>query len=149
MLHWSLLLSAYNYELLYVPGSKTVPADVFSHLPLPATEEHEPPLGDVLLIKAAPEVPLGSVKIAALTRTRPILSRVHCWTLQGWPAKESVSTHLWPERMNFLSQLCIVGLLCFDPRACTATVSRHPAYHTPWGCTNIEPWAQHGVGTWN
>lgn len=86
MLRWSLQLSAYNYELLYVPGSKLSHADVLSRLPLPVKEEHEPPLGDILLIEAAPEVPLDSTKIAALTRTDPLLSRVHRWILQGWPS---------------------------------------------------------------
>ncbi|KAL1443627.1 hypothetical protein MTO96_045918, partial [Rhipicephalus appendiculatus] len=55
-------------------------------LPLTAKNEHEPPLGDILLLEAAPEVPLDSTKIATLTRTDPVLPRVHRWILQGWPS---------------------------------------------------------------
>lgn len=83
MLHWSLLLSAYNYELQYVPGYKMTSANVFSRLPLPVAEEHESPLGDTLLIEATPEVPQDLVNIAALTRTDLILSRVQSWILQS------------------------------------------------------------------
>ncbi|KAL1446675.1 hypothetical protein MTO96_028789 [Rhipicephalus appendiculatus] len=55
-------------------------------LPLPVKDELEPPLGDILLLEAAPEVPLDSTKITAWTRTDPVLSRVHRWILQGWPS---------------------------------------------------------------
>ncbi|KAL1466610.1 hypothetical protein MTO96_042609 [Rhipicephalus appendiculatus] len=55
-------------------------------IPLPVEDEHEPPLGDILLLEAAPEVPLDSTKKAALTRTALVLSRVHRWILQGWPS---------------------------------------------------------------
>ena len=33
--HWALMLSAYNYQVQYVPGKENMNADVFSRLPLP------------------------------------------------------------------------------------------------------------------
>ena len=38
---WALMLSAYNYQVQYVPGKENMNADVFSRLPLPVQPKEE------------------------------------------------------------------------------------------------------------
>ena len=45
---WALMLSAYNYQVQYVPGKENKNADVFSHLPLPV-QPKEVPTPEVLV----------------------------------------------------------------------------------------------------
>lgn len=111
-------------RMLYVPGSKLPHADVFSRLPLPVKNEHEPPLGDILLLEAALEVPLDSTKIAALTWTDPVLSCVHRWILQGWPSGKLPEEFCpFVARKNKLSSYrnCALGISCCDSGSCTGS----------------------------
>ncbi|KAL2086779.1 hypothetical protein ACEWY4_017838 [Coilia grayii] len=86
MLRWSLILSAYQYELCYRPGKQLANADALSRLPLPAPLAETPPPFEVLLLEATPDPPLQADRIAELTTKDPVLSRVLRWTLHGWPA---------------------------------------------------------------
>ncbi|KAJ8403254.1 hypothetical protein AAFF_G00354710 [Aldrovandia affinis] len=87
MLRWSVLLGAYDYELSYRPGKQLANADALSRLPLPTTETETPPPLEVLLLEMVPEAPLHATRIAALTLKDPVLSRVLCWVLHGWPTE--------------------------------------------------------------
>lgn len=85
LLRWNLLLGQYDYELVYRPGRQMGNADSFSRLPLPTKDFQPPPLEDVLLLEAAPEVPVDAERIARLTKQDPKLSRVLRWIKHGWP----------------------------------------------------------------
>ena len=83
---WALTLEAYDYTLAYKEGSKHANADALSRLPLPDSPAVTPPAGDViLLLEHMDSTPVDVAQICTWTRQDPVLSRVHQWTLQGWP----------------------------------------------------------------
>lgn len=84
---WALTLEAYDYTLAYKEGSKHANADGLSRLPLPDTLAETPQVGDViLLLEHMDSTPVDVAQIRTWTRQDPTLSRVHQWTLQGWPS---------------------------------------------------------------
>lgn len=68
MLRWTLMLSAYDYEIEYRPAELSN-ADAFNCLPLRASkaEEEEHRLWEVGMLKMAPEVTWNSRKVARFT----------------------------------------------------------------------------------
>nr|XP_050042740.1 uncharacterized protein K02A2.6-like [Dermacentor andersoni] len=87
MLRWTLMLSAYDYEIEYRPAEKLSNADAFSRLPLRASkaEEEEQRLWEVGMLEMAPEVTWNSRKVASFTSRDKLLARVCNWVQHGWP----------------------------------------------------------------
>ena len=48
--YWALVLSAYNYQIQYVPGKENMNADVFSCLPLPVQPKEVPTLEKLVFL---------------------------------------------------------------------------------------------------
>ncbi|XP_064469269.1 uncharacterized protein K02A2.6-like [Ornithodoros turicata] len=89
MLRWSVLLSAYNYDLVHQPGRNIRHADALSRLPLGVPEFVVPPPLEVLFLEGMPNPPLHAEDIAQMTARDPILSRVLNWALKGWPSGDT------------------------------------------------------------
>uniref|UniRef100_A0A5S6QHL3 Reverse transcriptase domain-containing protein n=1 Tax=Trichuris muris TaxID=70415 RepID=A0A5S6QHL3_TRIMR len=83
MLRWSLMLAAYNYELLYRPGARLANADGLSRWPMPSADREIPPPGDILLLETDVETPVDARTIERLTRHDRTLARVLHWALYG------------------------------------------------------------------
>ncbi|XP_031747556.1 uncharacterized protein K02A2.6-like [Xenopus tropicalis] len=95
MLRWSIMLSAYDYTLLYKPGKSILNADALSRLPLQIPDCSLPPLLEVLMLESLPDSPLEATEIAHMTAKDPILSRVLNWVWRGWP-NEKLSEEFRP-----------------------------------------------------
>uniref|UniRef100_A0A5S6QBK2 RNA-directed DNA polymerase n=1 Tax=Trichuris muris TaxID=70415 RepID=A0A5S6QBK2_TRIMR len=87
MTRWCILLSAYDYSLVYRPGRDLENADALSRLPLPGPTAEVPAPLEVLLLESMPDPPIAAKQIAQMTNQDPILARVRNWLRYGWPAK--------------------------------------------------------------
>ena len=113
---WALVLSAYNYDIVFKPGSQNANADVLTRLPLADTPSQVPlPEETVLLLEALQLSPITAAQIKAWTDHDPILSQVRDLVMKGWtmttnpelspyqPRKDELSTHdgclLWGSRV--------------------------------------------------
>lgn len=85
MLRWTLLLSAYDYNIQYVPGKQIGNADALSRLPLKVNAPEAPLLDDVLMLENIPEKILCAKEVAAETKKDPVLSKVLQMAWKGWP----------------------------------------------------------------
>ena len=85
VIRWSLLLSAYSYELRYRPGNQQANADALSRLPLPDHPQIIPePAETVLLMNELSHSPTSAIDIRTWTSKDPTLSQVLRATLRGW-----------------------------------------------------------------
>ncbi|KRZ71620.1 Transposon Tf2-11 polyprotein [Trichinella papuae] len=85
MLRWSLLLSAYNYELCFKNGKYLANADALSRLPVVTKDFRIEEPTDVLFLEMPPDAMINAQHIAEETKKDRVLSRVLRWTLCGWP----------------------------------------------------------------
>uniref|UniRef100_A0A1Y1LT42 RNA-directed DNA polymerase n=3 Tax=Photinus pyralis TaxID=7054 RepID=A0A1Y1LT42_PHOPY len=85
MLRWALMISAYDYDLVYVPGSKIQNADALSRLPQKVNAPEPPSSDDVLMLENIPEKLICAKDIANETKKDPVLSKVLQWVWKGWP----------------------------------------------------------------
>ncbi|XP_054260200.1 uncharacterized protein K02A2.6-like [Macrosteles quadrilineatus] len=84
MQRWAIILSAYDYHIIYRKGSEIVEADALSRLP----KKLDPNSEDISVIQffaPFPELPLTAKEISLATRRDPLFSKVLDLTLQGWP----------------------------------------------------------------
>ena len=82
---WTLILSAYNYQIQYKPGKDSSNADVLSRLPLPHSSQSVPLPGEIILLMDTLESsPVSATQIRTWTTNDPALSRVRNLVLQGW-----------------------------------------------------------------
>ena len=82
---WALTLTAYDYKIVYKPGSNAN-ADMLSRLPLPQipSEIHIP--GEtILLLDMLQSIPVTAQQIKYWTDRDPIMSFVRSFVLKGWP----------------------------------------------------------------
>ncbi|KAG5865080.1 hypothetical protein JTB14_038365 [Gonioctena quinquepunctata] len=84
MLRWILILSSYDYKLVYVPGTQIPHADALSRLPLTSQDIEGPPLQEVLMLESVPEKSFTAEEIAKKTKEDRILSKVSLWIQTGW-----------------------------------------------------------------
>ena len=84
--HWSLILSAYSYNIEYSSTEAHTNADTLSRLPLKSQEapitSDEPALFNVSQLES---LPVTSQQLRAATRTDPVLSKVIRYVRSGWP----------------------------------------------------------------
>ncbi|XP_063954090.1 uncharacterized protein K02A2.6-like [Lytechinus pictus] len=86
VIRWSLILAAYEYEIVYKPGSENANADALSRLPRKATAKQPPvPEEIVLLMSELEKTPTTPSRVRAMTQRDPILARVRNYTMTGWP----------------------------------------------------------------
>lgn len=102
MVRWAIILSAYDYTIVYRKGTDIVEADALSRLPK-KIEDVEDEL--IQFFAPFPEVPMTAREIENATRKDPLFSKVLDRTLQGWPEYMDKSDPLRPffVRKNELS----------------------------------------------
>ena len=79
------VLSAFDYDLRFIPSSQNVFADALSRLPLPNMEEDDEDVMYNIDDKRLDSLPIISKEIMHATKTDPVLSRVLEFTKNGWP----------------------------------------------------------------
>ena len=86
ILRWSLILSAYSYNIEYRSTEGHANADSLSRLPLKSQEapimSDEPAVFNVSQLESLPVI---SQQLRAASRTDPVLSKVICYVQSGWP----------------------------------------------------------------
>ena len=85
---WALALAAYDYKIVYKPGSKHANADMLSRLLLPQAPSEIGTLGEtILLMNMLQSVPVAAQQIEQWTGRDPVMSAVRSFVLKGWPNK--------------------------------------------------------------
>nr|XP_055061179.1 uncharacterized protein K02A2.6-like [Misgurnus anguillicaudatus] len=82
MQRWSLILSAYKYEIQYKRSEHHGNADALSRLPLKNEDVRSNP---VYRLSYLDELPVTAVDIAQTTETDPVLKKVKDYVMSGWP----------------------------------------------------------------
>ena len=83
---WALMLAAYDYSIVYRPGSKLANADCLSRLPIPQSVPTPPVPGDtIMLLEKMDEFPVNVSQIRTWTNKDPLLSRVRKLVQCGFP----------------------------------------------------------------
>ena len=88
---WALMLSSYEYQLLYRPGALNSNADGLSRLPVQIDEDQDGEPAEAVLslhmLEATVNKPITAQQLRRSTERDPVLSRVRQYALQGWPGK--------------------------------------------------------------
>ena len=101
---WALTLSAYDYDIVFKPGSQHANADVLSRLPLPEHPTSVPfPQETVLLMEVLQASPVTAKQIKTWTSHDPVLSKVRDRVLQGWVDTRDLSMQPYQRRKHELS----------------------------------------------
>ncbi len=101
---WALMLSAYNFQVQYVPGKENMNADVFSRLPLPVQPKEVPtPEELVFLIEGLEISPVTLPQIKNWTDHDSVLATVRKFVQQGWPRSVDPEFHPYHTRQLELS----------------------------------------------
>ena len=80
---WALMLSAYNYHLMYRPGKKIAPADFASRFPSSNAPDYVSQPGEIQLIKSD-EAPIDFQKIKTWTTKDKTIMQVLKYMKFGW-----------------------------------------------------------------
>ena len=74
---WALALAAYEYKIVYKPGSKHTNADMLSRLPLPQAPSEIGTLGEtILLMDMLQSIPVSAQQIEQWMGRDPVMSAV-------------------------------------------------------------------------
>ena len=85
---WAITLAAYDYKIVYKPGSKHANADMLSRLPLPQTPSEIGIIGEtILLMDMLQSIPVTAQQIKQWTDRDPVMSAVRSFVLNGWPTE--------------------------------------------------------------
>jgi len=82
---WAIILSAYDYHIVYKKSTEHSNADGLSCCPSPETSDVGTVSSETLLTEHLKEAPLNATQIARATRTDSDLSRVYNFVMEGWP----------------------------------------------------------------
>ena len=83
--HWALMLTGYEYTIVYRDGQKNANADPMSRLPLPKMpEETLVPLETIMLLDHMDKTIITSESIKQWMRCDPVLFQALWYTLTGW-----------------------------------------------------------------
>ena len=84
---WSLILSAYQYQIEFKPTSQHANADSLSRLPLSHTAREDADIvaATCFNVSKIATLPVTAKMLASATRTDPLLSKVLTYTQKGWP----------------------------------------------------------------
>lgn len=85
MQRWALILSAYQYNIMYRKSKENANADAMSRLPTTLGDSETESEEEILETTYLDELPIRSEDISQATKHDPILSQVLQYTLQGWP----------------------------------------------------------------
>ena len=101
---WALTLSAYDYTIVYRPGTEMANADSLSRLPLPDTPVSVPLPGEtILLMETLHTSPISSEQLKNWSARDPVLSRVLETVRMGWQHLEGVEFKHYNSRGEELS----------------------------------------------
>lgn len=84
---WSIILSAYQYEIRYIESKKNCNADALSRLPISTHSNKEIDHGHIYYINES--LPINYKQIATETKRDPILQKVYNYCYTGWPENKS------------------------------------------------------------
>ena len=116
---WALILSTYEYEFLYLPGSEIPHADAMSRLPIKATGEdnREIPIpSEIIFMLKEMAGSVGIKETQMATKNDEELQRIWRYIERGWPEKEPVPTQL-KSYFRRKEELAIEsGLIMWGPR---------------------------------
>ena len=83
---WAVLLSGYDYDIVYKRSADNANADFFSRFPVQTRDEEDPdPDEHYVFATAVSSLPLTAVEIADLTKKDKALVKVYEYTSSGWP----------------------------------------------------------------
>lgn len=88
---WAIILSAYDYNIVYHKSEEHSNADGLSCCPLPETSDTGTTVASAtvhsLLAEHLQKAPLKATSVAQTTRTDSELARVYKYVMEGWPDK--------------------------------------------------------------
>ena len=126
MQRWSLLLSAYSYNIEFRPTAAHANADGLSRLPLPGETRVDPPSEvSVFNVAQVQALPVTVAQLQQATRNDPILGKILRCIRRGWP--EAVPDHLkpyWSRRLELsIEDGCILwGIRVIPPKKLQPTI---------------------------
>lgn len=81
---WAMIVSAYTYDIVFRPITEHANADALSRLPLGT--QHAPSTASRFTIGQMQALPVTVEQLEVATRQDSVLSKVHCFVREGWPA---------------------------------------------------------------
>lgn len=111
---WAIILSAYDYHIIYRQSEEHGNADGLSRVPLPETTdagtESMTAYLHALICEHLEEAPLCAKQISKATRKDAELSRLHRYVMEGWPKKVSEEQKVYYKKKEELSveQGCVL-----------------------------------------
>ena len=89
IIRWSLTLAAYDYKLIYKPGTRVANADCLSRFPLAVTVNAVDVGEEVQLLEHLTYTQVSAEDLKKWTDRDPLLARVRTYVLSGWDNVES------------------------------------------------------------
>nr|XP_047141340.1 uncharacterized protein K02A2.6-like [Hydra vulgaris] len=124
VLRWALLLSAYDYKLLYCPGEKNAAADGLSRLPLDASREKSRLKTMEVAMMELVKAPITEKQLRVATYNDPILGVVLNKVLDGGLMMEESKVELKPYTSRFPELSTEGGCLLWGRRVVVPRVLR-------------------------
>jgi hypothetical protein len=103
MQRWALILSGYDYDIIYRNSEDNANADVLSRLPIKPSVPDVEADGNYTFHTAVEDLPLDSRRVAECTRKDPVLVQVLEYTASGWPShcQDDALQPYWNYRHEF------------------------------------------------
>ena len=113
---WALKLSCYQYNIRYKTGKSSGNADALSRLPRPTTTSFDRlPAELVHLVDHLATTTISQPNIKEWTNTDPVLAKVRCYVMSGWPA-EALGDDFKPFRTRQKELSVLDGCLLWGSR---------------------------------